>query len=137
VRLNPLGGGRIGDIVAKVIAFALVSGIGLALDFSIFLLLIFAGLSPGAANLISATVAVTFVYFTSTKQVFDYQGRFLFHLFAVYLVYQALAVTIASWALAWIVAEWELAPAIAKLLILPATFSANYLFMHWLTAKRV
>lgn len=123
-------------IVATVLGFALVSGAGLGLDFAIFLVLILVGLGPGFANLISATAAVTFVYFVSTKQVFDYQGRFLFHLFVVYLVYQALAVTIASWALGWIVAAWELAPAIAKLLILPATFSANYLFMHWLTASR-
>jgi putative flippase GtrA len=120
-----VGGGRdtaeinrkrcIRTLVAKVVGFALVSGVGLALDFGSFLLLVFAGLRPGFANLVSATAAVTFVYFVSTKQVFDYQGRFLFQLFVVYLVYQALAVGIASWAVVWILAEWTLGPASAKL----------------------
>jgi hypothetical protein len=136
MQLNTLGNGAIRTLVAKVVGFALVSGVGLALDFAIFLLLVFAGLRPGIANLVSATAAVTFVYFVSTKQVFGYQGRFLFQLFVVYLVYQALAVAIASWAVVWILTEWTLAPASAKLLILPATFAANCLFMHWLTANR-
>jgi GtrA-like protein len=127
---------RAGRLFKRVLGFALVSGVGLGLDFAIFLLLVFAGLAPGYANLVSATAAVTFVYFVSTKQVFAYQGHFLFHLFVVYLVYQMLAVTVASWALASIVAAWGMAPAIAKLLILPATFSANYLFMSLLTARR-
>jgi putative flippase GtrA len=127
--------GKRTSVLAMVVGFALVAGVGLALDFAIFLVLIVSGLGPGFANLISATTAVTFVYFVSTKQVFDYQGHFLYHLLVAYLVFQALAVAIASWAVAWLT-EWGVNPAIAKLLILPATFSTNYLFLRWLTASR-
>jgi putative flippase GtrA len=124
------------DLISKVLAFALVSGVGLGLDFALFLMLVHAGLRAGYANFISASVAVTFVYFVSTKRVFEYQGRFLAYLFFLYLAYQVLGVAVSSWAVDAIIATLGVAPAIAKGLILPLTFSANFLFMHFLTATK-
>jgi putative flippase GtrA len=124
------------EMISKVLGFALVSGVGLGLDFALFVLLVHVGLRPGHANFISASVAVTFVYFVSTKRVFRYQGRFLMQLFLLYLAYQVFGVTVASWAVDVIVVVIGLHPAIAKLLILPLTFSANFLFLHFLTAKK-
>jgi putative flippase GtrA len=121
-----------GDVAARVGAFALVSGVGLMLDVGIFLALTELGWRAGFANLLSAFCAVTFVYFVSTRRIFSYQGRFLFALFAVYLAYQAAAVALASWAVDSLVLA-GLVPIVAKGVILPATFTANYLFMHWLT----
>lgn len=121
--------------MAKVMRFALVSGVGLALDVGLFLALNAAGMRAGYANLVSAAVAVTFVYFVSTRRVFNYDGRFLLALFWVYFAYQALAVAAASWAVDALVAM-ELAPLLSKGLILPVTFSANYLVMDFLTKSR-
>lgn len=123
-------------LAARALAFGLVSGIGLALDYGLFLLLVESGLRAGWANLISAGVAVTFVYFVSVRRIFAYQGRFLLGLFAAYVGYQVAAVAAASWAVDWLVASVRLAPVWAKAAILPFTFGANFLFMSWLTRTR-
>lgn len=121
---------------ARVLAFGLVSGIGLALDYGLFLILAENGLRAGFTNLVSASAAVTFVYFASVRRIFDYAGRFLFRLFAAYVVYQLVAVAAASWAVDWLVSGPRVAPVWAKAAILPLTFFANFLFMSWLTRAR-
>lgn len=118
----------------KMIRFAVVSGTGLALDFVVFLSLIWFGVGSFTANAISGTCAVTFVYFASVRRIFSYGGRFLFGLFLAYLAYQAVGVTAASLAVAALSANL-FPPPISKLLILPVTFSANYLFMSLLTRR--
>lgn len=123
-------------LAARVLAFGLVSGVGLALDYGLFLLLVEQGLRAGVANLISAGAAVTFVYFVSVRRIFAYQGRFLFGLFTAYALYQVAAVAAASWAVDWLVTGARLAPVWAKAAILPLTFGANFLFMSWLTRTR-
>ena len=95
--------------------FALISAIGLGLDFMLFFLLVSAGLAPGWANLISASTAVTFVYLTSTKRIFSHNGRVLEWRYLAYIAYQTLAVALASWAIAVLVSAWNIAPLIAKL----------------------
>ncbi len=116
--------------------FAAVSGAGLAADILIFLGLIELGLSALLANAISATCAVTWVYFASVKRIFSYRGQFLVRLFVAYLIYQALAVLAASGAVE-LLASTVLSPLAAKLMILPITFTANYAFMAWLTRQGV
>lgn len=118
----------------SVLRFALVSGTGLILDVGLFLVLAQTGWRAGIANFISATAAVTFVYFVSVKRVFAYRGKFLLTLFCLYLVYQIAAVALASYAVDSIVA-YGAAPVLAKALILPITFSANYLFMAYITRQ--
>lgn len=119
----------------RVLAFAAVSGVGLALDFALFLTFVELGVRAGPANFISAAIAVSFVYFVSVRRLFDYRGKFLLRLFLAYLLFQLVAVATASWAVDWIV-TLQISPAVAKLLILPLTFSANYLFMSWITRAR-
>lgn len=114
--------------------FAIVSGAGLGVDFAVFLALVGAGMSAFAANAFSGTCAVTFVYFASVRRIFSYGGRFLLSLLVVYLAYQAVGVTAASLAVAFLAAKL-VAPVVAKLLILPVTFSCNYLFMSVLTRR--
>jgi putative flippase GtrA len=119
----------------KVLGFALVSGVGLAIDVGLFLILLAVSLRAGYANMLSAAAAVTFVYFVSTRHVFAYNGRFLIHLFVVYAVYQLVAVTAASWAVDLIV-RLGFSPVVAKVVILPVTFTANYVFMNFLTKTK-
>ena len=119
----------------RLALFAAASGAGLAIDFLLFLALLAGGATPGYANLLSGTAAVSFVYFASVRRIFSYQGRFLLGLFAGYLAYQAAGVSLASWAVASLVA-FQVPPLLAKLLILPVTFPANYAFMSLLTQRR-
>lgn len=120
--------------ITKIAKFAVVSGTGLGLDFAVFLTLIWTGISPFAANSVSGACAVTFVYFASVRRIFSYAGRFLLGLFLAYLLYQAIGVTAASVAVAFL-SERFATPAVSKLLILPITFTANYLFMALLTRR--
>lgn len=122
-------------LIRRVTGFAAASGIGLALDFGLFLLLVEGKQTPASANLVSATAAVSFVYFATVHRVFSYRGRLLLLLFIAYLAFQAIAVTAASVCVGYLACYW-MVPALAKLAILPATFSANFLFMSWLTKRR-
>lgn len=124
---------RLRGQAGRLALFATASGVGLGIDFLLFLALLAAGASAGFANLLSGTAAVTFVYFASVRRIFRYRGRFLLGLFGAYLAYQSAGVSLASWAVAAIAAYQ--APLLAKLIILPVTFPANYLFMSLLTAR--
>lgn len=119
----------------RLLRFAFVSGIGLALDFALFLTLSAGGTPPFAANAAAGAGAVTFVYFASVRRIFSYQGGFLFGLFAAYCAYHAAGIAAASWAVTALAGQ-GVALLLAKLLILPVTFSANYLFMTFLTRSR-
>jgi hypothetical protein len=112
--------------------FAAVSGAGLAGDILIFLGLIEIGLPPLVANALSATCAVTWVYFASVKRIFRYRGEFLIVLFFAYVAYQVAAIAAASGTVEFL-ARTGMRPLTAKLVILPVTFGANYAFMAWLT----
>lgn len=125
---------RLVKLLRTVLQFAFVSGMGLALDIIIFVVLTGLGTAPFAANAISGACAVTFVYFASVRRIFLYRGSFLFGLFLAYLLYQVVGVTAASLAVAYL-AKTLLSPLAAKLVILPITFSANYMFMSLLTWK--
>ncbi|MGE0830306.1 MAG: hypothetical protein AB7O04_13275 [Hyphomonadaceae bacterium] len=122
-------------VVGRVAGFAALSGTGLAIDVGVFSGLVALGLRAGFANIVSAGLAVTFVYFSAAKGIFRYQGHFLVSLFALYACYQVAAVLAASFAVDRLVVL-GIAPILAKFLILPVTFSANYLFMSFLLKQR-
>jgi putative flippase GtrA len=119
----------------KVVSFALVSVVALGVDFLLFVILLHLGLRPEIANFVSATLACAVVYFSSTRRIFAYQGRFLKSLFLVYLGWQFFLVTAASWAVGLLVGL-GLVGVLAKALTLPVTFSSNFLFMQFLTKPR-
>jgi putative flippase GtrA len=123
------------QLATRVAGFSILSAIGLTIDLALFSLLVHFGLRPGYANLISAGLAVTFVYFSSAKKVFQYHGKFLLPLFMIYVLYQLVAVLAASFAVDRL-AIAGLNPLVAKLLILPVTFTANYLSMSFLLKAR-
>lgn len=119
-------------LLPGLFGFALVSGLGLGVDFALFIALGAAGAPPFAANLVSGGCATAFVYLASVRRVFADARGFRIGSFAAYLAYQAAAVAVASLAVARL-ATMLPAPALAKLAILPTTFGANYAFMRLLT----
>ncbi|WP_188053205.1 hypothetical protein [Sphingosinithalassobacter sp. CS137] len=117
----------------RIFRFGAVSGLGLLLDTIAFLVLHYFGLPPAAANFLSAGLAVTFVFFASVKRIFIYEGHFVFRLLAAYVAYQFLAIAAASAAVGFLATIFP--SLLAKLLILPATFAANFAFMSFLTGN--
>lgn len=119
----------------KLIGFALVSGVGLGIDFCVFVGMLHMESSIFVANIFAGGCAVTFVYFVSIRRIFAYRGGFLYGLFLAYLGYQIVGVSLASLAVSLLAAQGF--PAIAaKIMILPLTFAANYLFMSLLARRR-
>ena len=126
--------GELRGHLSRVFRFGIVSGIGLGLDMLTFLGLVGIGFSPLHANLLSSVAGVTFVYFALVRRIFSYEGRFHLTMFSAYLTYQACGIAAGSW-LVGLLAALGLLPIFAKMAILPITFSANYLFMGWLTSR--
>jgi hypothetical protein len=120
---------------ARALRFGLASGIGLALDIALFLALVHSGVGAFGANIVSSAAGLTFVYCASVRRIFRYDGRFIVPLFAAYVFYHVCGTLFVSWAISGVV-RLGVAPAIPKVGILPVTFTANYLFMSWLTAHR-
>ncbi|EFH8408151.1 hypothetical protein HRZ17_004215, partial [Escherichia coli] len=58
-----------------IVRFAVVSGLGWLIDFSIFALLNLLGLPIWLANIFGATAAVLFVFFVSVRRIFQYNGH--------------------------------------------------------------
>jgi len=102
------------------------------------------GLSPFVASMIGAGTAVTFVYIVSQLAIF-HQGRTGGVTdYAIYVVWQVVAITIASLLVAFLARILEpsfialtlsMATGIAKVLVTPLTLGANFLFMKWLTGR--
>ncbi len=116
----------------RVVRFGGVSGTGLALDYTLYTLLHLAGLPATGANILSATAAVSFVYVASLRRVFAHLPTPPRSTFARYLAYQAIAVPTASIAVGTLESALGGRFLLAKTLVVPFSFAANYLFMHWL-----
>jgi putative flippase GtrA len=122
--------------LTRILKFAGVSGAGLCLDYAVYSLLCDGGVGAGWANLVSASLGVTFVFIVSARRIFAGSDRFLLGLFALYAGYQVLAVSAASWLVGEATHLLDGRYLIGKTLVLPLSFTANYLFMSWLFGAR-
>ena len=129
----------------KAIKFTFVSGIGFIIDFIIYniLILIF-HINVGISNMISSLVGVTFVFFTSTKHIFENNTSNikLKYKYLIYVVYQIVLILVASRVIIifknffissniMLVAKY--AKILAKICITPFTLAINYFVMKKLT----
>ena len=129
----------------KAIKFTFVSGIGFIIDFIIYniLTLIF-HINVGISNMISSLVGVTFVFFTSTKHIFENNTSNikLKYKYLIYVVYQIVLILVASRVIIifknffissniMLVAKY--AKILAKICITPFTLTINYFVMKKLT----
>jgi len=122
--------------IPRLLRFAGVSGLGLCLDYALYAALYEAGLPAGWANLISAGTAVSFVYVASVRGVFASRRDDIHRLFVAYAGYQVAAVGLASVAVDLMTSLLDGRYIAAKTVVLPASFTANYLFMGWLLGDR-
>jgi len=123
-------------MLPRIVKFAGVSAAGLALDYAIYALLCELGVTPGLANLVSASAGVTFVYLASARRVFRSQRPDLHRLFVLYAGYQVVAVVLASGAVEAVVSALDGAYLLGKTAVLPFSFTANFVFMSWLLGAR-
>jgi putative flippase GtrA len=85
---------------ARLHHFAILSGIGWLIDFSIFNLLVYLGLSLFVANVVGATCGVSFVFVTGRRYIFrDVRTRLSTAVFA-YAIWNVVAIAAMSWAIA-------------------------------------
>lgn len=77
---------------SKPIRFIVISGTGWSIDLVTMTILVYLGLEPVIANLCSATLAVTFVYWVSRLAVFDKKVEQ--KAFAGYIAYCAYSVVV-------------------------------------------
>ncbi len=119
-----------------ILRFGLIAGTGWLIDFCLFIALNWLGMPVWMANMLSASVAVLFVFFASVRRVFEYEGGYLFNKLIAYAIYQVIAIALAS-ALIDMLARWfDIAPVGAKVIVTPITFYANFQFMSWITTGR-
>jgi hypothetical protein len=123
-------------LLRKLLSFALISGVGLGIDFILFTMGIGLGASPTLSNLVSASAAVTFVYFVSVRRIFEYRGHFLYAKFLIYCAYQTIMVFLASAAIGALAARFGM-PLLMKAATAPVTLLVNFLFMMYLTRVRI
>lgn len=128
----------------QLISFVFVSGIGWLIDFGTYITLLKVfNFSPFSSNLISAALAITFVFFVSVYKIFLTNGFFVLSAFMIYLIYQAISIWFFSYViklLSYLITYYQTyglfeAPLIAKIIVTPFTLVTNYLFMRFLTGK--
>lgn len=117
-----------------IFKFAVVSGSGWLIDFTIFTFLNLIGFPVWLSNFLGATIAVVFVFFVSVRKVFQYGGGYLFNKLIKYVIYQIVAITVASLLIDFIVMQFDITPLFAKVIVTPLTFYANFLFMGYITS---
>lgn len=142
----------------RLYRFALISGAGWLLDLTVLTLLVHMGVTTFAANMVSAALALTFVFVVAQRKTFTHSGSLIFGKFACYALFNAAAVFLAS-VLIDVLARWLLGPATAllaasqpwmsgfvslrvvasltaKIAVTPLTLYSNFLFMGWLLEGR-
>lgn len=120
-----------------IFRFAVVSGLGWLIDFSIFALLNSLGFPVWLANIVGATTAVLFVFFATVRKIFQYNGHYILWKLLNYIVYQIIAIVCASLLINFIALQFGMLPIIAKIIVTPLTFYANFQFMSFLTTGRL
>lgn len=133
-------------MVKQFFKFIGISGVGWALDFSIY---VFLSQKLGwiiIANMISSSIAVSFVFFYSTKRTFcmNNKGLSLNKKYVFYLIYQIILITLTSYLIkqmSYIIIAFsntiskDMSKIISKLAITPVTMLSNFIVMKILTEK--
>ena len=146
--------------ILRISSFTLFSGVGWCLDFSLFNYLVSIGYPYLTSNLISASIAVTFVFLTSRKWVFRNHVGSLKVVTLQYIIWNIFAITAASkllgavasfletidlrqisqlffWLTGEHLAERSLVSNLAKVLVTPFTMYANFVAMGYIIERRL
>lgn len=129
----------------RVIKFVFVSGLGFFIDFILYSILIrLIDLDIFIISMFTSLVGVTFVFFTSTKKVFETNtSRIpLKYKYLIYVVYQIILILLCSQIIVFLNGIFtnssitlisKYSKEIAKLCIPPVTLTINYFVMKKIT----
>jgi putative flippase GtrA len=129
----------------RVIKFVFVSGLGFFIDFVLYSILIrLINVDIFIVSLFTSLVGVTFVFFTSTKKVFETNVANipLKYKYLIYVVYQIILILICSEIIVYLNGVFETSSIsivskyskeLAKLCIPPVTLTINYFVMKKIT----
>lgn len=140
--------------------FTALSAIGWCIDFAVFNCLVYSGLSDILSNLISATIAVTFVFITSRRWIFRNHVESLGPTVTKYVIWNIFAVIAASLLVRFFsvmlgsfpevvfretvgqltglsISARMLSAITAKLLVTPFTMYANFVVMGYIIERRL
>ncbi len=137
---------RLPKLLKQAIAFIGISGLGWIIDFAIYTLLN-QWIEATYANMISAAVGVSFVFWVSTRKTFrnNIKRLSLKWKYLIYMVYQICAILGASFLIGFV--ESSIVPAIgweilikysyiaAKIMVTPFTLALNFVVMKILVEK--
>ena len=132
------------NIIKQALSFFLISGIGWLMDIIIYTILTNIGLNVLLSNIISSTVAVTYVYITSTKKLFKNDSKYSLKVkYIMYIIYQICMILISSY-IVYLISSYLLninelfiiivnhAKLSAKIIVTPFTMVINFIFMKFL-----
>ena len=144
------------NIIKQALSFFLISGLGWLMDVTIYTILTNVGLHVILSNIISSTVAVTYVYITSTKKLFKNDSKYSLKIkYIMYIIYQICMILISSYVV-YLISNWLLnnllnvdinslkglfnfivshAKLSAKILVTPFTMVINFIFMKFLIER--
>ena len=129
----------------RVIKFVFVSGLGFFIDFVLYSILIrLINIDIFIISLFTSLVGVTFVFFTSTKKVFETNVANipLKYKYLIYVVYQIILILVCSNIIVYLNGIFETSSIsivskyskeLAKLCIPPVTLTINYFVMKKIT----
>lgn len=132
-------------LIKQALSFFLVSGIGWLLDMTIYTILSnFIAIT--ISSIISSSVAVSYVYFVSTKKIFENKETFNIKTkYLFYIIYQIIMILTSSFIIGYlnnfILKHISLSFIIkfskicAKIIITPFTMIINFIFMKFLMEK--
>ena len=136
---------KLKKVFKQAIHFFAISGIGWLLD-----LIIYSILSNfiliGVANILSSSVAVTYVYLTSTRKIFANNNNYNLKVkYVIYLCYQICIILLFSFIInelaTYIINNvnilfiYKYANICAKIIVTPVTMITNFIFMKILIEK--
>ena len=91
------------EILKQAFKFFVVSGLGWIVDMIIYIILTNIGLPIVISNIISASIAATYVYFVSTNKIFENSGKYSLTLkYLIYILYQFCLIFVSSYVIMYI-----------------------------------
>jgi len=123
---------EIPNYLKKLMTFRIVKwfftvGIGLIIDLIIFYTLSSNSVNIFLSSLISSGLAITFVYFSSIRYVFQ-DKDYAISRYILFILYYAISISFFSFMITILVYEFSLVPLVAKIVTLPCSFLVNYFF---------
>ncbi len=111
----------------RIIKWFFTVGIGLIIDLIIFYILSSNSVNIFLSSLISSGLAITFVYFSSIRYVFQ-DKDYAISRYILFMLYYTISISFFSFLIAVLVYEFSLVPLVAKIVTLPCSFLVNYFF---------